>query len=181
MSGFDSYILNALFVLRSDGLVQIFTAITQFGSTTMIGGIALAVGLYLLARKQIAYFAGLCLSVMGTIVVVFPLKEFVARSRPDTLYQALSEGTFAFPSGHAAFSMALYGFLSYLAWKWFPRQYAIALTVCAAALIGLIGFSRLYLGLHFVSDVAAGYVIGAIFLFLGIRLSERLIRSQIMR
>lgn len=180
MSGFDSYILNALFVLRSDGLVQIFTAITQFGSTSVIGGIALAAGLYLLARKRIAYFAGLCMSVVGTIIVVFPLKELVARARPDVLYQAFSEDTFAFPSGHAAFSMALYGFLAYLAWKQFPRQYAIAFIVCAAVLIGFIGFSRLYLGLHFVSDVAAGYVTGAVFLTLGIWVSERLSRSRIL-
>lgn len=176
MSGFDSYILDALFALRDPSFVQIFMAVTQFGSTLVVGSIALAVGLYLLARARLAYFAGLCVSVVGTIIVVFPLKEFVARARPDVLYQAFSEDTFSFPSGHAAFSIALYGFLAYLAWKQLPRQRAIVVSVGLAILVILIGFSRLYLGLHFVSDVLGGYLIGGAFVALGIWVSERLMR-----
>ncbi len=174
MTAIDGAVLNTLYALRDPTTVQSLIFITQLGSTFTIGGIALATGLYLLARKQIAYFAGLCVSVMGTIVVVFPLKDIVARARPDVLYQAFFEDTFAFPSGHAAFSIALYGFLIYLAWKLLPRPHATAITIFAILLIGLIGFSRLYLGLHFVSDVLEGYLIGGAFVALGIWISERL-------
>lgn len=177
MTGIDTSVLQMLFAMREPALVQFFAFITLFGSTFVVGGISLATGLYLLGRARIANFAGLCVSVIGTIAVVFPLKEFVARARPDIFYQAFSEDTFSFPSGHAAFSLALYGFLTYLVWKHLPRGRAIAVSVGLAILIILIGFSRLYLGLHFVSDVVAGYAIGGIFLALGIWVSERLTRS----
>ncbi|MBI2613113.1 phosphatase PAP2 family protein [Candidatus Kaiserbacteria bacterium] len=179
MTALDNSVLAVLFALRDPSFVQFFTAITQFGSTFVVGGIALAIGFSLLARSRLADFAGLCISVMGTIIVVFPLKDIVARARPDILYQAFSEDTFSFPSGHAAFSIALYGFLAYLAWKQLPRPQAIAVTVFAALLIGLIGFSRLYLGLHFVSDVLGGYLIGGAFTALGIWVSERLTRHPV--
>lgn len=180
MIGVDTYILETLFALRDPGLVQLFIGITEFGSTLTIGGIALSLGLWLLLRARLAYFAGLCVSVVGTIAVVFPLKELVARTRPEVFFRAFSEDTFSFPSGHAAFSLALYGFLAYLAWKHLPRGRAIVVSVGLAILIILIGFSRLYLGLHFVSDVVAGYAIGGIFLALGIWVSERLTRRPIL-
>ena len=94
-------------------------------------------------------------------------------------YQAYIENGFSFPSGHAALSLALYGFLTYLAWKNFPQRYRIILVAIAALLVGLIGLSRLYLGLHFVSDVLVGYAIGTILLAGGIFVSERLSRRSV--
>ena len=80
MSGLDAYILELLYSSRSDGLAQVFTFITQFGSTVVIGSLALALGIFFIVRKRLSYFAGLCVSVMGTIAVVFPLKELIARA-----------------------------------------------------------------------------------------------------
>lgn len=180
MSGIDTAVLQALYSIRDAGAVQIFIGITEFGSTLVIGGIALSIGLWLLLRALLAHFAGLCVSVVGTIVVVFPLKEFAARTRPDVFFRAFSEDTFSFPSGHAAFSLALYGFLMYLAWKHLPHERAIVVSVGLAILVILIGFSRLYLGLHFFSDVVAGYAIGGIFLALGIWVAESLTRRPIL-
>ncbi|MBI4093839.1 phosphatase PAP2 family protein [Candidatus Kaiserbacteria bacterium] len=177
---FDTAILLALYAIRADGMVQFFTFITQLGSTFVIGSIATAAGLYLLSRKEIASFIGLCVSVIGTIAVVYPLKELVARARPDLVYQAFAEDTFAFPSGHAALSMALYGFLAYLVWKHLPKTaWRYIAVFVAIAFSALIGFSRMYLGLHYVSDVLAGYVIGGVFLALGISVSKRLTRHPI--
>jgi len=180
MSEIDVDVLHALYALRDPAALQVFVWITELGSTLVIGGIALCVGLCLLSRARLAYFAGLCVSVMGTVAVVFLLKEIVARARPDVLYQVYAEDSFAFPSGHAALSLALYGFLSYLAWKTLPRNRAVIASCAAALLIGLIGFSRLYLGLHYASDVAGGYAIGGAFLALGILLAERLKRHPIL-
>ncbi|MBI4080130.1 phosphatase PAP2 family protein [Candidatus Kaiserbacteria bacterium] len=180
MTELDVNILQALFAVRDTGLVQFFAFMTLFGSTFVVGGIALAAGILLLGRSRLANFAGLCTSVIGTIVVVFPLKDLIARARPDILYQALSEDTFAFPSGHASFSIALYGFLAYLTWKHVSNPtWRYAAIFAAAALILLIGFSRLYLGLHYLSDVVGGYLIGGAFLALGIWVSERLTRHPI--
>ena len=76
-------------------------------------------------------------------------------------------------------SLALYGFLAYLAWKNLPRKQGAGVVVLAMVLIGLIGLSRLYLGLHYASDVLGGYAIAALFLGLGIWTSERLSRYSI--
>ncbi|OGG73665.1 hypothetical protein A3A40_03310 [Candidatus Kaiserbacteria bacterium RIFCSPLOWO2_01_FULL_54_20] len=178
MSGLDAYILELLYSSRSDGLAQVFTFITQFGSTVVIGSLALALGIFFIVRKRLSYFAGLCVSVMGTIAVVFPLKELIARARPDAMYRVYIESGFSLPSGHAAFSLALYGFMAYIAWKNLPRWRVHILTVLGT-LVVLVGFSRLYLGLHFASDVLSGYLIAGIFLLLGILVAERLNRHSL--
>ena len=178
MSGLDTYILELLYSSRSDALVQLLTYVTQFGSTIMIGGLALALGLFLMIRERLSNFAGLCISVMGTIAVVFPLKELVGRARPDVIYQAYLTDGFSFPSGHSSLSLALYGFIVYLAWKNFPR-WRMYVLVGLGTLVALVGFSRLYLGLHFASYVLAGYFIAGIFLLLGILASERLSRHSL--
>ena len=179
MSGIDASVLHALYALRDPSAVQTFIWITELGSTVLIGGIALTAGLWLLLREHISYFAGLCVSVLGTAGFVFALKELIERARPDVMYQAYLESGYSFPSGHAAMSLALYGFLAYLAWKNLPRKQSIVIIVLAIALTGLIGLSRLYLGLHFLSDVLGGYAIAALFLGLGIWVSERLSRHSI--
>lgn len=179
MSGVDASVLHALYALRDPSAVQTFVWITELGSTVVIGGIALSAGLWLLLREHISYFAGLCVSILGTAGFVFALKELIERARPDVMYQAYLESGYSFPSGHAALSFALYGFLVYLAWKNLPRKQSIAIVALAIVLAGLIGLSRLYLGLHFLSDVLGGYAIAALFLGLGIWASERLNRNRI--
>lgn len=167
MTSIDTSILEALFALRDPDLVQLFTGITQFGSTFAVGGIALAIGSCLLVRAQFSYFAGLCVSVMGTVAVVFSLKELVTRARPDMFYRAFAEPGFSFPSGHAALSLALFGFIAYLAWLNLPRRSSLIVIIGSGVLIALVGLSRLYLGLHFFSDVVAGYTVGGFFLWIG--------------
>ena len=179
MSGIDADVLHALYALRDPSAVKTFIWITELGGTVLIGGIAFALGLYFLLRKQFYSLTGLVVSIAGTAAVVFLLKEIIARARPDVFYQAYLEDGFSFPSGHAAMSLALYGFLAYLAWKNLPRKQGAGVVVLAMVLIGLIGLSRLYLGLHFLSDVLGGYAIAALFLGLGIWVSERLSRHSI--
>ncbi len=178
MSGLDTYILELLYSSRNDGLVQVFFFITQFGSTIMIGGIALALGLFLIIRERLSNFAGLCISVIGTIAVVFPLKEIAGRARPDAIYQAYLESGFSFPSGHSALSLALYGFIAYIALKIWPEKRLLIL-IGFGTLVALVGISRLYLGLHYTSDVLTGYLIAGIFLLTGTLVSERLNRHSL--
>ncbi len=176
----DNTVLQALYSLRDPAFVQIFSLITEFGDTLVIGGISLAAGVVLLVRKDLSAFAGLCISVAGTVPAVFLLKEVVARARPDVLYQAYLEHGFSFPSGHAAFAVALYGFLMYLLWPFIKtHRWAGASVGFLNLLIVTIIFSRLYLGVHYLSDVLAGALVGGTFLAAGIYVSERLKRSSI--
>lgn len=170
----DMRVLETLYVWRDPNLVQIFIWITELGSTVTIGGIALALGLLLLLRKQFSYFTALCISVVGTIGIVFSLKEIVARARPTVFYQAYLESGFSFPSGHSALSLALYGFVAVLVWHSLPPgRTRIALAALAVVVIALIGFSRLYLGVHYASDVVVGYAVGGILLWIGISVTQR--------
>ena len=92
------------------------------------------------------------------------------------------EKSFSFPSGHATIAVAFYGFIIYFLIKnvksW-NRKINIFFT--GFILIILIGFSRLYLGVHFVSDVWAGYLIGAIWLIIGIGFTEFYLLKKISR
>jgi membrane-associated phospholipid phosphatase len=179
MNAIDTSILHALYALRDPALTQVFIYISELGSVLMIGSIALSAGLFLIVREKISYFLGLSVAVASTGAIVYLVKELIDRARPDVLYQAYLETSPAFPSGHAAFSLALYGFIAYLAWKHLPRPYAVASVALTLLLVGLIGFSRLYLGLHYFSDVVAGYAIAAAFLTLGITIVRKLSRSVI--
>jgi membrane-associated phospholipid phosphatase len=179
MNVIDTSVLHTLYALRDPTVAQAFMWITELGSTLMIGGISLCVGLLLIVREKISYFLGLSITIAGTGAVVFILKEIFGRARPDALYQAYAETGFAFPSGHAALSLALYGFLAYLAWKYYSRKPALLVISLMTLIVGLIGFSRLYLGLHYASDVIAGYAIAAIFLTLGTAIANKLSRSPI--
>ncbi len=179
MDGIDFYILQTLYSLRNGDLVQILIFITEFGSTVAIGGIATALALFLIVRKRFSDLLGLCISVMGAGAVVFFLKETIARVRPDITYQAYLESGFAFPSGHSALSLALYGFIAFVLWKHFPRIRIIGL-LSIATLVTLVGFSRLYLGLHFASDVLGGYAVGGIFLWIGISCVQRFEKMRML-
>lgn len=175
MTDFDTYILNALFAAREPALVQLFLVITYLGNTYVIAVLTACIGAVLVWNRRIADVCGLAVSFVGSVVSVALLKDIVARPRPDALYFAYQPETlYAFPSWHATGSLMLFGFLAYLAWKYAPEKRRLTVLVVTTLLIGLIGFSRLYLGLHFVSDVLAGYAVGAVFLTLGISLSERL-------
>ena len=175
----DLSLLQALFALRDQSAVQALIWITELGSTITIGGLAVCAAFLFALRGRFAYLAGLIVSVAGSAVAVFLLKEIVHRARPDALYQAYAETDFSFPSGHATMSLALYGFLAYVAWQIIPSKgWRIAAVLGTGVLIALISFSRLYLGVHYLSDVAGGIVVGSFFLSLAIFTSKRLWRTS---
>jgi undecaprenyl-diphosphatase len=138
------------------GWAFVFTAL---GSTFVLLGVALAGALGLALRGR--WRAGLALIVayVVTDVTVALVKLLVSRPRPD---ESLTEaGGFSFPSGHSAMSMVVYGCLGFAlarACRGVPR---VAFAICGALLVVMIGLSRIYLGVHYPSDVIAGWTTGA--------------------
>ena len=174
----DLSVLLALFAMRDQGTVQLFIWISELGSTMVIGGLAVCAALLFASRGRLTYLAGLIMSVVGSAATVFILKEIIHRARPDALYQAYAVTDFSFPSGHATMSLALYGFLAYVLWNTLSSKvWRIVAVLGLGLLIALISFSRLYLGVHYLSDVAGGLVIGSFFLSLAVFTSERLWRT----
>jgi len=108
-------------------------------------------------RRLVVYLVATALT--GGIVDTF-IKETVDRRRPEFDFEVGSAYGTSFPSGHTLASTVCYGAMLLVALPYIPRRWRPAAIVSVIGLVSLIGFSRLALGLHFVSDVVAGFVFG---------------------
>lgn len=166
----DMRVLEALYAIRDPLVVQTFIWISEFGSGWIIYGLACVIALLLLRKRHVAYASGLCITLTTSGLGVLLLKGLVARARPPQEFQAYQEIWYSFPSAHAALSTALYGFLIFLAWRLIThRVLRYTTTVVLSILVVSVSFSRLYLGLHYVSDVVAGIILGMLALWIGIK------------
>ena len=170
----DRWLGQALYSVRDPFLVQFFIWISELGNETTIFGIAFIAMIIFAYRKRLPDAIGLAVSVFGSAGVLFVLKELVARARPSGPFPAYIETSFSFPSGHATLSIALYAFLLWAVYDAMPPLWKKMALSSASILILAIGFSRLYLGVHYLSDVLAGYLLGGIFVFLGIAAVKKL-------
>lgn len=105
-------------------------------------------------------FAIACL---GALILNQVLKLCFAKPRPQLWTHLIAESSFSFPSGHALGSLVLYGFLAHVLAMQFPKS-AHWIYGVAAGIISAIGLSRLYLGVHWPTDVVAGYAVGFLWL-----------------
>ncbi|HET9673430.1 MAG TPA: phosphatase PAP2 family protein [Gaiellaceae bacterium] len=148
---------------------DVFRVITFFGSPPVAFVIAAVAGLFLYRRRELADAALLAVVFVGAEVLNLILKLAFHRPRPEYAFVHLD--TYSFPSGHAMISTAVYGALAYLLWGRLKRGWARpALVAGTAVLLTAIGFSRLYLGVHYFSDVLAGVAGGAFWLAMSIAL-----------
>lgn len=173
----DQWFAQSMLSIRTPFFVRGFEVVTFFGSVAVIVAFSALVGLFLLRRRERALLTGFLTALVGAALTGYALKELVGRVRPGGLMPAIAETGFSFPSGHAVASMAFYGFIAFVLSRYYPEHKRTVL-VLAAVIIFLIGFSRLYLGVHFLSDVLAGYVVGGFWLILGIRSTRRLAYSK---
>ena len=122
-------------------------------------------------RKTTALFA---LGVGGAIVLNETLKTYFHRARPKVPWAIGDEHTFSFPSGHSLFSCVLYGLIAYLLLARHTPLLQRALGAALAVAMPLaIGLSRIYLGMHFPTDVLAGYITGICWLVTTILIDRR--------
>ncbi|MCQ6267022.1 phosphatase PAP2 family protein [Fictibacillus sp. WQ 8-8] len=170
---FDPVIIDAIRSYSSPGLDRVMLFFTEIGSKLALG-ILLAVGMLWLwfKRQNLWGMVFFLLAVGGGGLLNLLLKNAFQRKRPnaDPLVEALG---FSFPSGHAMGSMVYYGFLGYLVVrsKRKPLKKAGWTLLFAVAIIG-IGISRIYLGVHYPSDIIAGYSAGLVWLLLCIAALE---------
>ncbi|WP_165871592.1 phosphatase PAP2 family protein [Flaviaesturariibacter flavus] len=155
-------------------LTSVMKAVTYFASATFLQvAYALLFLTYLLLKNTKRAFEIIVVGVGGFIVNYF-MKLSFHRPRPvNPLVDPLAN--FSFPSGHATSGFIFYGLLAYLIWKTElakPIKYAIGCLLVGFSL--LIGFSRMYLRVHYPSDVAAGVCIGFAWLLLTIYFMEKL-------
>lgn len=126
-----------------------------------LGVVIIAVLAALAVRRQWATAASLLLVVVGAQVLNTLLKAAFQRERP-TVLELLPAQQFSFPSGHTMVATAVYLYLAYLVWQRLQGFARYALAASLVLLILLVGLSRVYLGVHYASDVIAGFIAGFI-------------------
>lgn len=177
----DLWFENMLLGIRTLFFLHIFNGVTLFGNTVVVIGITGIVGMFLLFSKNYkSYAAGLFAAVIGAGATSYIMKTIIGRARPGGLIPSVVETSSSFPSGHATLAMALYGFIAFLLCKLYPK-YTAAIVALATIIILAVGFSRLYLGVHFPSDVFAGYLLGGLCLLIGIKITALLKRNDIVK
>ena len=146
---------------------QVMKVITWFGSATCL--ILLTIILFIVLKNKIT---GFLIAINLVIVTILNqlLKFVLQRPRPDD-YRLIDESGYSFPSGHSMISMAFYGYLIYLIYKSkFNKYVKIILITIFVFLILFIGISRIYLGVHYTSDVIAGILLSISYLIVFIKL-----------
>jgi undecaprenyl-diphosphatase len=164
----DADISEALVGAREKNVVIFFRTVSYLGSVFVLPFVVLVSSVLLWIKKKYQFIVPyIFCSVFGTGMILF-LKSITGRPRPS-IAPVYQERLFSFPSLHSFGAVLIYGFLAYvfisLTKKW---QQKINVAFWVFLLILLIGFSRIYLGVHFFSDVIAGYILGILWLAIGI-------------
>ena len=154
---FDLTALQFIHGASSGWMDRLMAASTEAGSGIGLGiGCAIVVLLLLRQRQRVAALFVL-VSLPGAAILNLLCKLIFARTRPDLWISALPETSFSFPSGHAMNSMAFCAALIVISWSSRWRGLVLA---CSAVFVLLVGLSRLYWGVHYPSDIAAGWSCG---------------------
>jgi membrane-associated phospholipid phosphatase len=163
----DQRLADWLHGRATDPFSDVFRAITTLGNfATLVVVTVIAVAVFWRRRERTdAVFVAFAF--LGAQVLSSGMKLGFRRERPFFPDPLATESTFSFPSGHALVSLAVYGSIALvLARRLRKRGDRILLFAATGLLVGAIGFSRIYLGVHFLSDVLAGFAAGAAWLAL---------------
>ena len=164
----DSFITELLFSIRYEPLSKIFYLFSKVCDVNIVVVVGSLTCIYALLNKKNYLLIGVLVSILGSVLTIYLGKYVFKISRP-TEFSYYLENYFSFPSGHATIAVSFYGLLFYL----FIRNSSslkkkAQFTLSAFIFIFLIGLSRLYLGVHYFSDVIAGYILGFLWLLVSI-------------
>ena len=166
----DNLVLSFMIGIRSDNLTKIMINITNIGSAYALIVISILL-LCLIKNKKIS------LKIIINLIIVFIisqlLKLFFHRPRPDTIF-LVNISDYSYPSGHTMISVAYFGYLLFLLYKYTnSKLIKIILTITTITLLTVISISRIYLGVHYLSDIIGGLSLGIIYLILFINISNK--------
>ncbi|HEX4363441.1 MAG TPA: phosphatase PAP2 family protein [Solirubrobacteraceae bacterium] len=165
----DARIGAAIHGTRGTPLTHAMQAISALGSPVVLDTVFISVITFLLVQRRVQDVRFLALASSGAVLLERLLKQLVDRPRPAGTHLVSAHGP-SWPSGHASSTLALYGALLILALAdrrergHESRRVLRALIAAGAALVVLIGLSRIYLGVHNPSDVTAGWIISGTWL-----------------
>ena len=156
LTGFDTAVYNFISKFENPLLTEIFKFLSFLSSGTFI--VLLSIALFFIFKSKKYGLLSLC-NLVFIVILNQTLKLFFSRPRPFE-WMLIEETGYSFPSGHAMVSAAFYGMLIYLIWQTkLKTKYKKIWTIVLALLIFFIGLSRIYLGVHYTSDILAGFTL----------------------
>lgn len=168
----DGWFQNFVLSFRKTWITAIFIVITNLANPIILGVIAfvMLITCKSLRRYTLAQFLNMALVSLLNLL----LKTFFVRPRPDYAIRLVTETGYSFPSGHTMVAVAFYGFLIFMAWQvnW-KNCYKILATVLGSLVVFLVGFSRIYLGVHYASDVLGAFCISLFYTIIFILIVKR--------
>lgn len=180
-SDFDTNVFNAIAPYISPRLTSIMNVITFLGKHNLLIPLNFVLIAFFIYKKERWFATRIAALSLSSLLLMFSLKFFFQRPRPDLPVIGDVRG-YSFPSGHALISMVFYGLFIHMIWhevktKWLRN----ILIVLLGILILLISFSRVYLRVHYASDVMAGMAAGFIWLVISLRIVQGIEKRYIAR
>jgi undecaprenyl-diphosphatase len=156
--GFEGWIYTKAVAHMSPAITAVVKGVTHLGDTTTVAVFCLLLVVIPRSRKTIALPVSSAVVLSALLNIL--LKELFARERPDIL-RLINETSYSFPSGHAMINASLYTMLIIMCFKFIKsRSRRLAVSVPCGLVAAAIGFSRVYLGVHYAGDILGGWIIG---------------------
>lgn len=165
---FDSQVIAAVHSVANGALTTLMMGVTMLGDWRVLTALGVIFGLVWWRRGQRSRVVMLALAYLGGAGLDQLLKLIFHRVRPETAGTVITVQGYSFPSGHAMMSLCFYGMLIYLLVHERSHLARVLGLVAAIVLIGLIGLSRIYLGVHYPSDIVGGFTAGFVWLMANI-------------
>ena len=166
ISTFDSFIYNHVKKLINPNTTKFFKIVTELGNYTVMIPIII---IFYLFNKDKSFNKYFTINLISVFLSNFIVKSIIRRDRPIDINLIIENG-FSFPSGHSMVSFAFYGFLIYYLYHTdLKKPLKYSLMALLGFIILLIGLSRIYLGVHYASDVIGGFLLAFIYLVIYIK------------
>ncbi|QRF57179.1 phosphatase PAP2 family protein [Variovorax sp. UC122_21] len=156
----DQALTDAIAQHMPRGVILAFSWLTRLGDFATLAPVAVLVALLLWLRSHRGLALGWSMALGGIVLLNPALKQIFARARPLHDHGLAHETSYSFPSGHSAGAIVSYGMLVYLALRLLPPRWHVAAAMAGAGAIVTIACSRIFLQVHFASDVVAGLLTG---------------------
>lgn len=178
---FDDKVFTTIKPYIKDGLTNFMLVITFLGKHDLLIPLNFVLIAFFIYRKERWFATRIAALSLSSLLLMFMLKFFFQRNRP--LQPVIDDVSgYSFPSGHALISVVFYGLFIHMIWHEVKRKWLrIALITLLGTLILLIAFSRIYLNVHYASDVIAGIAVGFIWLVLSLNIIHRIEKRYIAR